>query len=170
MPTPVPFCQGEDVGLLSSGADGPVAATSKGHMNGFFRRYQGALSSDDRRHHASESRCDCQRRKYFIARRWRVDGAHRAARPGLLAKYLNLGGCPPGEARLPGGHHLPASHVIHAVGPIWQVEPPGSNKSWKAAISHVLKSPSRRDFAISRFLLLRQVSTAFRAKQPSASP
>jgi len=30
------------------------------------------------------------------------------------------GGCPPGEARLSGGYKLPASHVIHTVGPIWQ--------------------------------------------------
>jgi O-acetyl-ADP-ribose deacetylase (regulator of RNase III) len=28
-------------------------------------------------------------------------------------------GCPTGEVRLTDGHHLPARHVIHAVGPVW---------------------------------------------------
>lgn len=31
-----------------------------------------------------------------------------------------IGGCSPGEARLSAGYRLPASHVTHTVGPIWQ--------------------------------------------------
>jgi O-acetyl-ADP-ribose deacetylase (regulator of RNase III) len=50
-----------------------------------------------------------------------VDGAiHRAGGPGLLAECKGLGGARPGEARMTGGHRLPARHVVHAVGPVWR--------------------------------------------------
>ena len=55
-----------------------------------------------------------------------VDGAiHRAAGPGLLQECRELPEsvpgvrCPTGEARLTGGHALPARWVIHTVGPVW---------------------------------------------------
>ena len=50
-----------------------------------------------------------------------VDGAiHRAAGPRLLAATRQIGGCPPGEARLTPGFDLPATWVIHTAGPVWR--------------------------------------------------
>lgn len=46
-----------------------------------------------------------------IAACWAVAGSQECSK---------LGGCPTGEARVTRGHELPASWVIHTVGPVWK--------------------------------------------------
>jgi O-acetyl-ADP-ribose deacetylase (regulator of RNase III) len=49
-----------------------------------------------------------------------VDGAiHRAAGPELVAECRMLHGCRISEAKITRGYLLPARHVIHTVGPVW---------------------------------------------------
>ncbi|KAM7277362.1 hypothetical protein ACFE04_019228 [Oxalis oulophora] len=74
-----------------------------------------------------------------------ADGAiHRAAGPQLRAACYQVPEvqpgvrCPTGEARITPGFNLPASHVIHTVGPIYDMDP-NPQQSLKNAYKNSLK-------------------------------
>jgi O-acetyl-ADP-ribose deacetylase len=69
-----------------------------------------------------------------------VDGAiHRAAGPQLHTACSALHGCETGSAKITPGFQLPASYIIHAVGPVWRGGQHGESEKLKGCYATSLK-------------------------------
>lgn len=81
-----------------------------------------------------------------------VDGAiHAAAGPDLLAECRTLRGCMTGQAKMTGGYHLPARHVIHTVGPVWHGGGRGEEELLTGAYRSCLELIERHDLRTIAF-------------------
>ena len=81
-----------------------------------------------------------------------VDGAiHRRAGPELLTELERHPRCPTGEAVLTRGYKLPATYVIHAVGPVWRggttAEPSLLAKAYESAFARAREAGDVRSIA-----------------------
>lgn len=81
-----------------------------------------------------------------------VDGAiHRAAGKDLYLECLNLRGCKTGEAKMTKGYRLPARHVIHTVGPVWQGGSADEKELLAACYTNALKIAAAADLKTIAF-------------------
>lgn len=81
-----------------------------------------------------------------------VDGAiHRAAGPDLLKECRTLNGCGTGEAKITKGYDLPASHVIHTVGPVWHGGDKGEAEFLRNAYRNSLKLAKENNISSMAF-------------------
>jgi O-acetyl-ADP-ribose deacetylase (regulator of RNase III) len=74
----------------------------------------------------------------------------RAGGDEIFEECARLGGCATGDAKATGAGRLPARHVVHAVGPVWQ--------GGRAGEPEALASAYRRSLEIARDLGCRTIA------------
>jgi O-acetyl-ADP-ribose deacetylase (regulator of RNase III) len=95
-----------------------------------------------------------------------VDGAiHRAAGPELLVECRALGGCETGSAKITRGYRLPAKHVIHAVGPVWNGGDAGEDHLLASCYRTALALAAEHDLASVAFPAISTGIYAFPAER-----
>jgi O-acetyl-ADP-ribose deacetylase len=81
-----------------------------------------------------------------------VDGAiHRAAGPELAIECRMLNGCNTGGAKITKGYRLPARHVIHAVGPVWNGGGRGEDEALASCYARAVELCQTHDLASVAF-------------------
>jgi O-acetyl-ADP-ribose deacetylase (regulator of RNase III) len=98
-----------------------------------------------------------------------VDGAiHRAAGPELLEACRTLGGCPIGEARITSAFCLPATWVIHTVGPVWRGGNEGEARMLARCFRSSLALATRYGISTIAFPLISTGAYRFPVKRAAA--
>ena len=81
-----------------------------------------------------------------------VDGAiHRAAGPELAMECRMLHGCKTGNAKITKGYRLPARHVIHAVGPVWNGGARGEDQALASCYARAIELCQKHDLTSVAF-------------------
>jgi len=81
-----------------------------------------------------------------------VDGAiHRAAGPELAMECRMLHGCKTGSAKITRGYRLPALHVIHAVGPVWNGGVRGEDQALASCYARAIELCQKHDLTSVAF-------------------
>ena len=104
-----------------------------------------------------------------------VDGAiHRAAGPALLAACKQVlqqqGECPPGHAVITIAGNLPASAVIHTVGPVWHGGDRMEAQTLADAYKNSLQLAAAKTIAPLRFRRSAPACMAIRERKRRRSP